>query len=78
MKPITVSATLNTRGEGLAVVKMLREFDETGEYLVHEAKRGLGWTVTGYICLTRGSLRELRKRFHEMGVLASVKDADVA
>ena len=76
MKPITVSAAVNTRSEGLKAVAVLRELDETGELLLHEAKRGMGWTVTGYVCLSLDNLRELRNRFNEMGVLASVKDAD--
>ena len=76
MKPITVSAAVNTRSEGLKAVAVLRELDETGELLLHEAKKGMGWTVTGYVCLSLDNLRELRNRFNEMGVLASVKDAD--
>jgi len=76
MKPITVSAAANTRSDGLRIVAVLRELDETGELLLHEAKKGMGWTVTGYVCLSLDNLRKLRNRFNDMGVLASVKDAD--
>jgi hypothetical protein len=50
--------------------------DETGEILLHEARKGMGWTVTGYICLSVDDVRQLRKSFIDMGVLASVKDSD--
>ncbi len=76
MKPITVSAAVNTRSEGLKVIAVLRELDETGELMLHEAKRGMGWTVTGYVCMSVDAVRELRNKFNDMGVLASVKDAD--
>ena len=76
MKPITVSAAADTRGKGLQIVALIREMDETGEILLHEARKGMGWTVTGYICLSVDDVRQLRKSFIDMGVLASVKDAD--
>jgi len=76
MKPITVSAAVNTRSEGLKVIAVLRELDETGELMLHEAKRGMGWTVTGHVCMSVDAVRELRNKFNDMGVLASVKDAD--
>lgn len=44
--------------------------------MLHEAKRGMGWTVTGYVCMSVDAVRELRNKFNDMGVLASVKDAD--
>ena len=76
MKPITVSAAANTRGDGLRIIEVLRELDETSELMLHEAKKGMGWTVTGYMCLSVDDVRQLRRRFIDMGVLASVRDAD--
>jgi hypothetical protein len=76
MKPVTISAAVSTRGEGLKIVALIRGMDETGEILLHEAKKGMGWTVTGYVYLSVDSVRQLRKSFIEMGVLASVKDPD--
>ena len=76
MKPITISAAANTRDEGVKIVELIRNLDETGEILLHEAKKGMGWTVTGHVCLSIDAVRQLRKGFIEMGVLASVKDAD--
>ena len=76
MKPITVSASAKTRNDGLRITAVLRELDETGELLLHEAKKGMGWTVTGYVCLSVEDVRKLRNRFNDMGVLASVRDVD--
>ena len=76
MKPITVSASAKTRNDGLRITAVLRELDETGEMLLHEAKKGMGWTVTGYVCLSVEDVRKLRNRFNDMGVLASVRDVD--
>lgn len=75
MQPLTVSVSVNTRSEGVRVAAVIREIDDTAEVLLHEAKRGTGWSITAYICVPRDKAQELREAFRNMGVIGAVREA---
>ena len=76
MQPLTVSVSINTHDEGLMVVKLIRDIDDTADILLHEAKRSLGWSITAHICVPSEKAQELRKSLRDMGVIGAVRPAE--
>ena len=76
MHPLTVSVSINTHDEGLMVVKLIRDIDDTADILLHEAKRSLGWSITAHICVPSEKAQELRKSLRDMGVIGAVRPAE--
>lgn len=78
MKPLTLSITINTYREGVAIASLIREHDETAEVHLHEAKRGNGWVIVSHICIPQEETNRLRRRIRETGALCVVRDIDQA
>jgi hypothetical protein len=76
MQPLTVSVSTNTRDEGLLAVKLIRDIDDTADILLHEAKRGTGWSITAHICVPREKAQELREGLRDMGVIGAVRPVE--
>lgn len=76
MQPLTVSVSTNTRDEGLLAVKLIRDIDDTADILLHEAKRGPGWSIIAHICVPREKAQELREGLRDMGVIGAVRPAE--
>ena len=76
MQPLTVSVSTSTRDEGLLAVKLIRDVDDTADVLLHEAKRGSGWSITAHICVPRDKAQELRDGLRAMGVIGAVRPAE--
>lgn len=75
MQPLTVSVSINTRSEGVRIAAVIREIDETAEVLLHEAKRGNGWSITAHMCASREKAQKLRETFRVLGVIGAVREA---
>lgn len=57
---------------------LIRQHDETAEILLHEARKGNGWSITAYVCIPQAEMRELRRRIRETGALCVVRPPDPA
>lgn len=49
------------------MVELIRGFDDTSDIMLHEAKRGLGWSVTAHICIPVDKTQELVKAIRDSG-----------
>lgn len=78
MQPLTLSISLNTYREGLAIAGIIREHDDTADVHLHEAKRGNGWVILAHICISTEETTKLRKRIRETGALCVVRPIDQA
>lgn len=78
MQPLTLSISINTYREGVAVAALIREHDDTADVHLHEAKRGNGWVISAHICIPAEETQELRKRIRDTGALCVVRPADPA
>lgn len=76
MKPLTLSINLNTYGEGLYIANMIREFDDTADVHLHEAKKGNGWFIQAHICIPAAETIKLRKGIRATGALLKVREPD--
>jgi len=55
---------------------MIREFDDTADVLLHEAKVGNGWTVTAHICIPADKTKLLRQMIRATGALLTFREPD--
>lgn len=74
MKPLTLLVSLDKYDEGLEMVKLIRAFDDTSDITLHEAKRGLGWTITAHICIPVAETQELVKAIRDSGAGLTQRD----
>lgn len=67
MKPLTLLVSLDKYEDGVKMVELIRGFDDTSDIMLHEAKRGLGWSVTAHICIPVDKTQELVKAIRDSG-----------
>lgn len=67
MKPLTLLVSLNKYDEGLKMVELIRNFDDTSDIMLHEAKVGMGWSVLAHICIPVDKTQELVKAIRDSG-----------
>lgn len=76
MKPLTLSITLSTYREGVHIANMIREFDDTADVHLHEARKGTDWFIRAHICIPAAATVELRKAIRATGALLRVREPD--
>lgn len=76
MQPQTLFIGIKTYQQGVTTAALVREFDDTADVLLHEAKVGNGWTVTAHICIPADKTKLLRQRIRETGALLTFREAD--
>jgi hypothetical protein len=67
MKPLTLLVSLEKYSDGLKMAELIRKFDDTSDIMLHEAKKGLGWSITAHICIPVAKTQELVKEIRETG-----------
>lgn len=67
MKPLTLLVSLDKYEEGLKMVELIRGFDDTSDIMLHEAKKGFGWSVTAHICIPVAETQKLVKEIRDSG-----------
>jgi hypothetical protein len=55
---------------------IIREYDDTADVHLHEAKRGVGWSLTAHICIPEDKTSRLRSRIKQTGALCVFRGAD--
>lgn len=76
MKPLTLAITLNTYREGVHIANMIREFDDTADVHLHEARKGTDWFIRAHICIPAAETVELRKQIRATGAALRVREPD--
>ena len=49
------------------MANLIRNFDETADILLHEAKNGFGWSVLAHVCIPSVKSQELIKAIVDSG-----------
>lgn len=60
------------------MAEIIRDYDETADVHLHEAKRGSGWSITAHICIPEEKAMVLRRRIKDTGALCVFREADQA
>ena len=76
MQPQTLFISLKTYKQGVAMAALIRQFDDTADILLHEAKVGDGWSVTAHTCIPADKTKELRQQIRETGALLTFREVD--
>lgn len=78
MKPLTLLVSMDKYEDGVNMTRLIREYDDTADVLLHEAKRGNGWSVTAYICIPAQDSTKLISAIRESGALCALREAGEA
>jgi hypothetical protein len=78
MKPLTLLVSMNEYQDGINMANLIREYDDTADVLLHEAKRGNGWSVTAHICIPASESQKLIAAIRDSGALCALREVGEA
>lgn len=78
MKPLTLLVSMNKYDDGVKMARLIREYDDTADVLLHEAKKGDGWSVTAHICIPVQDSTKLISAIRESGALCALREVGEA